>query len=222
MVELLYNEHIRVTDERGNTRTKSNRKLREWIDVMVYGSRNIGNVKEDNMISKSKTKRLSDSDKRLKKVLKEVMTEGVNGETEFSMGRLYRPQKSAKRAPLWKSTKNSLISSRRCKATSPSFTTRATRPLVPAFALAWRKLPLGQKPLALTCRQSRTLKNQSNCFFAAQRAAQLKHYSSKASAISSALFYWASRCEKLRAADHHFAYAARREHNGQALPQIAL
>mgnify|MGYP003528288822 CR=1 FL=1 len=93
MVELLYNEHIRVTDERGNTRTKSNRKLREWIDVMVYGSRNIGNVKEDNMISKSKTKRLSDSDKRLKKVLKEVMTEGVNGETEFSMGDIDYTQK---------------------------------------------------------------------------------------------------------------------------------
>ena len=85
MVELLYNEHLRVKDENGEDRTKSNRKLREWINVMVYGSRNRGSAEGEDIVSKSKTKRFSDADKRLKQVLEEVTREGVNGETEFSI-----------------------------------------------------------------------------------------------------------------------------------------
>ena len=85
IVELLYNEHIKVKDEKGEDRTKSNRKLREWINVMVYGSRNKGNVVGNDMISKAKTKRFSDADKRLKEVLEEVSKQGANGETEFNL-----------------------------------------------------------------------------------------------------------------------------------------
>ena len=52
---------------------------------MVYGSRNKGNVVGNDMISKAKTKRFSDADKRLKEVLEEVSKQGANGETEFNL-----------------------------------------------------------------------------------------------------------------------------------------
>ena len=82
IAELLYKVHISGD---GAERHRSNKKFKTWMKDAVYGKRN-DVIPEDNVVSKSGIKRLSDADKRLKKVLDEIKLSNVSDNVSFFIG----------------------------------------------------------------------------------------------------------------------------------------
>ncbi len=81
IAELLYKVHIKPNLD-GKVRELSNKKFRAWIDTNVYGKRN-EKSQENNVITKANLKRLSDADKRLKKVLQEINVDNLGEDVVF-------------------------------------------------------------------------------------------------------------------------------------------
>ena len=87
IAELLYRQFISGT---GAERRNSIGKFRDWIDTQIYGKRNKKKSEENNFIAKKGIKRLTDADKKLRDLFKEVskgeIGEGVNfyrGDTHY-------------------------------------------------------------------------------------------------------------------------------------------
>lgn len=86
LIETLYESHVNmpsVTDSK-KIRGRSNMKLRNWIDVNIYGSRN--KASEDNVLTKANIKKYSESEKELIKVLKRAIISGED--MRFKVGGL--------------------------------------------------------------------------------------------------------------------------------------
>lgn len=76
IAEMLYKQYIKGD---GQERHKANMKFRNWIDVQIYNKRNEKKADENNVITKLSIKRLSDADKEMRDILKEVQTDAKSG-----------------------------------------------------------------------------------------------------------------------------------------------
>ena len=81
IAEMLYQQALQGE---GAERLRSNLKFRDWIDTIVYGKRNRSKIEEDNVVTRKGVKRLTDADKKLRDLFKEVSQGEIGDNIKFN------------------------------------------------------------------------------------------------------------------------------------------
>ena len=81
IAEMLYQQFLQGD---GADRHRSTLKFRDWLDTIVYGKRNRSKVEENNIVTQKGIKRLSDADKKLREIFKEVSQGEIGDNIKFN------------------------------------------------------------------------------------------------------------------------------------------